>query len=292
MRMILVHGISQEGKSKDIILESWLNSLRATYSRAKAENPLERLSRIEAAFYGDKLGTLSAGQVENQTIPMGGSLAIDNYHEFAEDAIREIALRNGISEVKIEREALIEISPMGSGVHKVWIKAAARLIEEVSPFHGALALRVLRQAYAYLRDQNIHNEVNTLVRPLLEDDEPAIILSHSLGTIVALKLLREYAQNGKPRNTPLFLTLGSPLGIDSIRKNFSKPRGKPNNVQRWVNGADPDDFIALRNALTDETFGPGIENYSDIDNGDENPHSIVRYLSDSRIAKAIADSIP
>ena len=90
----------------------------------------------------------------------------------------------------------------------------------------------------------------------------------------------------------MLVTLGSPLGIDSVRKGFAKPRIRPANVQRWVNGADPEDFVALRAELTSDTFGSGIENYADIDNGYDDPHDILQYLKDPRISNAIALAIP
>ena len=134
--------------------------------------------------------------------------------------------------------------------------------------------------------------MNNAVRPVFEVDEPAIVVSHSLGTIVSYSLLREFAAEGRPRQSPLWITLGSPLGIDAIRRGFKKPRLRPSNVARWINGADPEDFVALRTALAANDYGPDVENISDIENGPENPHDIEGYLGDERIAKAIADAIP
>jgi hypothetical protein len=153
-------------------------------------------------------------------------------------------------------------------------------------------LRALGQAHAYIRNQHVHDEVNKMVRPLFEDDEPAIVVSHSLGTIVSYSLLREFARNGRARRSPLLLTLGSPLGIDSVRKGFPKPRTRPDFVQRWANYADPEDFIALRPELTTDNFGTGIANYPDVENGQDDPHSIIGYLSDLRVAQEIATVIP
>lgn len=291
MRMILVHGINQQGKISQKILESWLERLRATYA-LHGPDPLGRLSRIEAAYYGDKLDELSSVKVKDQAIALGAEEATSDFDEFAVDALEEMALRMGVTPAKIQAEELVTVVPQGAGIHKKWVKAVARAIETVSPLRGTLALRVLGQAHAYIRNQHVHDEVNKLVRPLFEDDEPAIVVSHSLGTIVAYSLLREFASNGRPRQSPLLVTLGSPLGIDSVRKGFSKPRVRPDNVQRWVNGADPEDFVALRSELTNGNFGSGIENYPDIENGHEDPHSIIGYLSDPRIAKAIAQAIP
>lgn len=291
MRMILVHGINQQGKNSQKILDEWLSSLHATYTTL-GYDPLGKLSRIEAAFYGDTLEQLSSVKVKSEAIALGAEEAPEDFDEFAVDALREMALRMGVTGAQIEAEVSETVVAQGAGPHKKLLKAIARVIETVSPFHGTLALRVLGQAHAYIRNQHVHDEVNKLVRPLFEDDEPAIVVSHSLGTIVAYSMLREFAKNGRPRQSPMLVTLGSPLGIDSVRRGFPKPRVKPDNVLRWINGADPEDFVALRPELTNDNFGPGIENYPDIENGDENPHSIAGYLSDPRIAKAIAESIP
>lgn len=290
MRMILVHGINQQEKSSQIISDEWLASLHATYAK-HGPDPLGKLSRIEAAFYGDKLDQISSAWVKSEAIALGAEEAPEDFDEFAVDALKEMALRMGATEKQIEEQFTETTVPQGAGPHKKWLKAIARVIETVSPFHGTVALRVLGQAHAYIRNQYVHDVVNDLVRPLFIDDEPAIIVSHSLGTIVAYSILREFARDGRPRQSPLFVTLGSPLGIDSIRKAFSKPRIKPDNVIRWVNGADPEDFVALRPELTNDNFGPGIENYPDIENGKKDPHSITIYLSDPRIARAIAESI-
>lgn len=291
MRMILIHGINQQGKSAEMILKAWVDRLHQTYA-AHGPNPLGRLSKVEAAFYGDTLEELSSAKFKDQAIALGAELTTDDFDEFAVEAMKDIALRLGLDPAKIPAADGTIVVPQGAGINKEWLKALARAIEAVSPLHGTLALRVLGQAHAYIRNQHIHDEVNKRVRPLFEDDEPMIVVSHSLGTIVAYSLLREFARNNRPRQSPLLVTLGSPLGIDSVRKGFAKPRIRPANVQRWVNGADPEDFVALRAELTSDTFGSGIENYADIDNGYDDPHDILQYLKDPRISNAIAQAIP
>lgn len=291
MRMIFVHGINQQGKSSQQIREEWISGLHTAFAR-QGSDPLGRLSGIDAAFYGNTLEQLSSVKVKDEAIALGVEEAEDDFDEFAVDALKEMALRIGATERQIDDEMSETTVAQGAGPHKKWIKAIARIIEIVAPEQGAFALRFLGQAHAYVRNQYVHDEVNKLVRPLFENDEPAIVISHSLGTIVAYSMLREFSRIGRPRQSPLFVTLGSPLGIKSIRNGFPKPRIKPENVLRWVNGADPEDFVALQTELTNDNFGPGIENYPDIENGQEDPHSITAYLSDPRIVKAIVESIP
>lgn len=289
MRMILVHGISQEGKSSQKILDQWLPPLRESLAKL-GNDPLDRLTRIEAAFYGDLLDENSSPWLKAEVLSMGAEEAADDFDSFAVEAFEAMALRIGVTKREIEAEHDVTTVPMGKGPHKKWLKAIARTLEKISPLKGTLALRVLSQAHAYIRNQHVHDLVNENVRPVFEDDEPAIIVSHSLGTVVSYALLREFARKGRPRQSPLWLTLGSPLSIDAVRRGFTKPRVRPANVARWVNGADPEDFVALHPALSAEDFGFDVENITNIENGSENPHSIVRYLSNKQIAKAIAEA--
>lgn len=290
MRMILIHGISQEGKSEEKIRDEWLEPMRAAFSKI-GHDPLGKLTRIEAAFYGDLLHENSSPWLKAETLAMGAEDAGDDFDEFAVEALESMASVIGVTRTDIEEEASETTVPMGKGPHKKWLKAIVRTLEKVSPLKGTIALRALGQAHAYIRNQYVHDLVNEKVRPLFDDNEPAIIVSHSLGTIVSYAILREFARSNHPRQSPLWLTLGSPLGIDVVRRGFSKPRVRPADVARWVNAADPEDFVALRSALDASTFGPGIENISDVENGNENPHSIVGYLSDARVAKTIAEAI-
>jgi hypothetical protein len=292
MRMILVHGINQEGKSEEKILGEWLPVLREHFAGG-GDDPLARLSRIDAVFYGDRLAELAEKPARAAAIAQGIDDGSDDFDLFAKDAFAEMGVKLGATfeQYALERDEVVV--PQGAGVHKKWLKAVARVIERISPLNGKVALMVLAQAHAYIRNKNTEMEVDKLVRPHFEDDEPAIVVSHSLGTIVSYNILRTFAKEEKPRQCPLFVTLGSPLGIDVVRKGFALPRNRPANVARWVNGADPEDFVALRSALTADNFGPGVDrNISDIENGYDDPHCITGYLADKRIAEEIRRAIP
>lgn len=285
MRMILVHGINQEGKSEEKILEEWIPMLAKHFAGA-ADDLLARLSRIDAVFYGDLLARLAEKPAQAMAVAQGVDDGSDDFDLFAKDALAEMGIKLGATAEQYANEMDEVAVTQGAGAHKKWVKAVARVVERISPLKGMIALRVLAQAHAYIRNANTAIEVDKLVRPLFEDDEPAIIVSHSLGTIVAYKVLRAFAKEGRPRKCPLFVTLGSPLGIDVVRKSFSPPRNRPGDVARWVNGADPEDFVALRPALTADNFGPGVDrNISDIENGYDDPHSIAGYLADKRVAE-------
>jgi hypothetical protein len=85
------------------------------------------------------------------------------------------------------------------------------------------------------------------------DDEPVIVVSHSLGTIVAYDVLASF--NGS-REVPLWVTIGSPLGIGNVQKRLNGgspvPAPVPKGVAAWHNFAEteapvpePSTFILL-----------------------------------------------
>ena len=121
----------------------------------------------------------------------------------------------------------------------------------------------------------------------LDSGEETVVISHSLGTIVAYTLLREMDIEGQ---IPLFITAGSPLGIDVVKDRIGGPFLRPEATAHWLNISDKEDFVALKPELKNSTFGPAqIENMSDLDNGHEDPHSITRYLSHSTVARRVVE---
>lgn len=294
MRMILIHGINQEEKSSVIIRDQWVSTLNETYAKCRdGDSPLGGLKRIDAAFYGDLLAKFAAAGVTDEAIALGNDERSDGLAEFGTAALEQMAARIGVTEQQIQAELGPQAIAHGAGYNKAWIKAIARAIERVSPWKGTLALRLITQAHAYIRNQTVHDAVNAAVAPLFEDDEPAIVVSHSLGTIVAYSLLREFADedHNRPRHSPLLVTLGSPLGIDSVYTAFTPPRTRPPDVVRWVNAADPDDFVALRPELTSDMYSGVDRNIPDCHNGPKS-HSIVGYLGNQDVAEEIAAAIP
>jgi hypothetical protein len=115
MRMILVHGINQQGKSAQKIHDDWLTVLRNAYA-AYGSDPLSRLSRIDAAFYGDTLEELSSINTRGRTIALGAEEATDDFDDFAIEALKEMAMRIGVTEAQIQDEIAMTTVAQGAFV--------------------------------------------------------------------------------------------------------------------------------------------------------------------------------
>jgi hypothetical protein len=66
---------------------------------------------------------------------------------------------------------------------------------------------------------------------------PVLVVSHSLGTVIAHDVLREPRFAAKV--VPLLATLGSPLGYTEIQDVVTKPLHVPDPARLWANFADP-----------------------------------------------------
>ena len=170
------------------------------------------------------------------------------------------------------------------------INAIVSALEKVSPLRGDLALRLLGQAHAYLKKPGVAPAVDDLVRPALAGG-PVVLVTHSLGTIVSFKLLRELAQAGYPVDVPLYVAVGTPLTLSTVQRALGPSFATPSHVGRWINLRDPDDFVSLNRDLGAPRFSAAIENIGDFENPGDDAHAIPGYLSNRTVAQAVADAL-
>jgi hypothetical protein len=284
MRLVLVHGISQEGKTEESLKGEWLRYLEVGLMR-----PFASQADAFLPFYGDHLAALT--DAAGQAVEQGFARSSDEEASFVADALGEQVQAAGATREAIlreERSVPQNVVEQGFPMDRR-INAIARVLERLSPLHGNLVLRLLRQAYAYLKKPAPGSAVDAIVRPVL-DAGPAVVVSHSLGTVVTFKLLRQLALEGRPLDVPLYVTLGSPLPLLAVRAALGPSFAVPTGVRRWLNGVDPNDFIALGQGLDAPNFAGAIDNLTDIQSIAGAPHAIEGYLKDRRVALAIAQA--
>jgi hypothetical protein len=141
----------------------------------------------------------------------------------------------------------------------------------------------------YLRDVAVYltrgrSQVLDLVREAIPAGVPVVLVSHSLGTVVARDLLGDAELRDR---TMLWVTAGSPLGLDAVEKNLLT-QGARNPGVSWVSAYDVRDIVALGHPLL-PSWGPPLVDVK-VDNGDS-PHSIERYLSHPEVAGPIGTAV-
>ncbi len=234
-------------------------------------------------YYGNLLANL-AERVRGAVRSMISESGISGTFTRVEHAmIHEIGRIMGIDEAQLSAE-LAEDVVRSDFAGCEWVQGTVRVLERDIPGFGPLLLRFTRQVDAYLTCPEIRAAVDSVVRPSLLHG-PTVIVAHSLGSIVAYRLLREAAGGAE---VPLFVTLGSPLGIRAIKNHLNPPSlAVPPTVKTWLNATDERDCVALHAHLDRDTFADGIENIADVCHASDNPHAIADYLGHATVAGRI-----
>jgi hypothetical protein len=119
--------------------------------------------------------------------------------------------------------------------------------------------------------------MRAVLRGVLDDIEgPVIVLAHSLGTIIAYDVLRE--ARAEDREIPLFLTVGSPLGVQEVQDLIVRPLEVPAGVAAWRNVSDWRDVVALDHTLRPAYAPPDRCTDFMVTNDSANHHGIREYL--------------
>ena len=288
MRLLFVHGIAQGGKDPAELEKTWIDTLRKGYENAKI--PFPASLTVDFPYYGDALDARVAKSqlpLPQQIVPKGGG-ATDPYEDFLRGSLEEMKQGASISDAEVAAEAG-PIPATEKGIQN-WrlTQAIARVIDKRHPrFTSDTIERFLRDVYLYVANRSVEREINAIVTAKLTS-EPTIVIGHSLGTVVAYKVLQEQA--GKI-NLRRFITVGSPLGIRTISSRLGVLNYPPAELD-WYNAYDDGDIVAL-NPLEDPWFktDPAIKNYSGVNNTTENQHGIIGYLNDATVARCVAEAL-
>lgn len=282
MKVLMIHGIGQERSTQKELLEMWIESLHAVAPG------LLTGAETRMAYYGTTLADWTTG---NATVAMGASQTDVNIDDEDEVAFLRTALEEAASEQNLTEADIVaagqtghDAVPMDSTSGR-FLVGLVRALEKISPLKGSVLLRVLKQAHTYLSSPGASNAVDNIIRPYLQKS-PQVLITHSLGTVIAFKLLREMQERETEIDIPLLITMGSPLGLEVFKQKLGPPRMKPDCVKRWMNFYDPSDFVTLGKALQKE-FAAGIEDDDTVNNFTSNTHGIVGYLPHYGVVNAL-----
>jgi hypothetical protein len=295
--LVFLHGRGQEFKKPEQLLRKWLAALNAGLTAAGAD-PLPA-DRVVLPFYGNVLYQVTAasagkalelestrptdepGPFSPATPPETGALERELLIDLARAAgmavpdpdepppvertggggrLREEGLRDRILSWGPARELLVSLAKR-SRVDQLVITAQ------------------LRDVAIYLGDGR--DEVLQVVREAVPPDGPLLLVSHSLGTVVARDLLHD---DDVRRRTVLWVTAGSPLGLEAVQKNLIHPGHEHPGVE-WLTAYDVNDVVALGHPL-EKSWGAPLTDL-EVEN-DTDPHSISRYLAHAGVAGPIA----
>jgi pimeloyl-ACP methyl ester carboxylesterase len=244
---------------------------------------------VALPFYGDTLDAFARAYDLPLTtdIKTRGGAFDEEFLAFEAEVAEALRAKAGVSEAAVDAEYGHNPKPRGPQNWE-WVQAILRALDRNFGGLGQAALETfVRDTFLYTRRAGVRDEIDRIVARAL-DERPAVVVGHSLGSVVAYNVLR---RDPRRLEVPLYVTVGSPLGVRAIRDEL-RPLRFPPAVGAWRNALDERDVVALY-PLDGANFPvtPAIENHTRVRNHTANRHSIGGYLDDPGTVGWILDAL-
>jgi hypothetical protein len=287
MKLILIHGRSQQGKDPVKLKQQWEEALNKGLNLTGLSLP-SGLS-ISFPFYGDKLDEL-VQQVNAPLVTdvmMRGASPDSREAEFRGQLLYEMAHEFGITDAEIQRYYAEQPQERGP-LNWEWVQSILKALDEKTSLGESAIDAFTRDVYVYLSYRAVRKAIDDIVLAEL-GSTPCVVVGHSLGSVVGYNILGKLSPS---INVKRFITVGSPLGINTIKKKLDTPLSMPKCVKDWYNAMDERDVVALYPLDTNHfPINPAIENKTDVANFTDDRHGIEGYLSDPYVAQKIHEAL-
>ncbi|MGN9837318.1 hypothetical protein ACTMTI_04235 [Nonomuraea sp. H19] len=272
--IVFIHGRGQEGKDPRELLDEWRQALAAGLGTQRL--PTEAV----LPYYGNVLHRVTA-EVARRPEPL---------ESIPEDRPEEVPFHPYLpgETGELERRLLADMAasagapPVRTGIEDVLSWSLARRMLAWISRHTSVDKEIIK---IFLQDVAVYlshgrQPVLAEVRRSLPTTDRIVLVSHSLGTVVARDLL---VDDGLRRRVVLWVTAGSPLGLPTIQRNLLA-RGTVHPRVEWLTTYDVNDIVALGHPL-DGAWGTPLSQV-EVENRDA-PHAIDRYLGHRTVATPI-----
>jgi hypothetical protein len=210
-------------------------------------------------------------------------------------AAEEAELFAGLTEPGQQFALSLSISMATRGISQPPPPAgAAAILPLPSPLRRLLLRQLLQRlipdANGYFFTDRKEPIRSRLQRALESIDGPVVVVSHSLGTVIAYDVLSQPGAAGRP--VSLFVTLGSPLGYSEIQDVVARPLRIPAPVRLWANFADPFDLVTLDTSLGDDFGATSAIIDVRVDNPTPNNHAACGYVRNAQVRSSVSAALP
>ncbi|MFB7895874.1 hypothetical protein ACWD33_05360 [Streptomyces xiamenensis] len=274
-RIVGVHGIGWSWKAREEMQETWHGALSAGLRNIRY--PDAGAVTFEAAFYGH-LYNGGKGKSGSDVLYTAADVADGFEYELLEAMAREAD--PAAFDEKSDESA-------SKGIVVRGVQGCLDILER-TPYLGgmtaSLLIRQIKQVHRYFEDAPLGEEIRGEVETAIQEDT-RVVLAHSLGSVAAYEVL----WNLKNVRIDTLVTMGSPLGLKSIRRRLARTAdaepGRPPSVRRWVNVAAEQDVVALRKRIN-ALYGGEVEDFV-VTTPLRRMHDCTLYLANPRTARAV-----
>lgn len=267
--IVAIHGIWMHRSIRAEIHDAWLAAMIDGLRNIRSVQA-DSLS-LECAFYGHEFNDGKADdEPEYSAIDLEVGLETDLVQAIAAELNEEDAADNKMYLPDALQKALVVIQ-------------RSRLFEGLD----SVLVAFVKQVRRYLEDTEFRSRVHDEVAMAMTHS-PSMVIGHSLGSIVAY----DWLQHNQLDDPPALLTLGSPLGLEAIRRRLHQPQDRsrwPDGARSWTNVAAGHDAVAMVKELA-PLYHPDI-----VDQPCTNPrrsaHAALCYLTNVRVSRAIDEAL-
>lgn len=281
MKLVLLHGRDQQDQDPTELRDRWLAALKIGLKKSNISwFPNDK--DIVFPFYGKVLKDLTdkVGKSTDDVLLKGGEVDTDADYEIWRELMQEMVENVGITSEELRA---VEVELVVEKGLRNWpiILRALRALDKYKYLSEKAMARITYDVFCYLKYPGIRKKINDFVKEEIPE-EPCIWVAHSLGSVISYNILDQHAF----KNIDKMITIGSPLGMKTIKRHLETPLRMPKSVVNgWYNGYDKKDAVSLF-PLEKPHFeiNPAIVNNGNIKNEFSQRHGIEGYLSDKDVA--------
>ncbi len=300
--VIFIHGIGNK-PTQEVLRCQWDKAL---FGRGMGERTRlaywvnrERYPTPEIASCGDRDEGPTLNQAEQRVLSaLGVAPTRQDLGELA-DALADTREENALLHQMLDELGANTAPVQGPGKRGLFDKANEILLRMVSA-------ALLQDVHDFFFDKARREAMErSLLERLQSGGGPFVIVAHSQGSMIAYEVLRKL--DPAKFDVPLFVTIGSPLGLPTVRSMFKRALKKegvlkrdklpfPPCVRHWYNVADRRDPVALDGDLRDDIASPGTR-FSNLwgsgvnTDSPRNPHSGSGYLSNKDVRAKVREVV-
>lgn len=302
LTIIYVHGIGPKPRP-DVLKCQWDFALKGADLGDRS-----RMAFWMNEAYHDYLDETCEPHGENWPLEVGrmaeglaaSAADIDSIDAFPPES--RVAMRNLAKELgKAAEHSLAfdpdeEASEAEHGVFQPKVIPAPRPVRQL--IARVVTRTFLRDVHDFLfRKERRDFMCESLRERIMAGGGPFVVIGHSQGSMIAYHVLRQLPASVP---VPLFLTIGSPLGLQEVRDRLPRLDGAgrlamPSCVDRWVNVNDRRDIVAARQKIGRFYPGSGSRKVEDQTwrnmERATNPHSGVGYLAIPKVQQLVRETM-
>lgn len=264
MKIVMIHGIGQANTTSDGLRLDWIANLK----RGGADPAKLDATASQMAHYAD---LLSAGRGEAALFRMLGST---RRRQFFRDVLTEMTA--GVQSQAAEQLRALVADPL-----KQLLEPTFHLLDQIERDGLLFLFELIDEVYDYLLKPSLREAIDARAMLAFGEGQHTVIC-HSLGTIVAFRILHKRAQAGHSAVRRL-ITFGSPLSFSVVRAILGTQWTYPPGLGDWYNVYDPRDPVCMGTAFPMPAGAGGKVHHATVQNSSFLYHQHPGYLDKAEI---------